>query len=126
MVIVKLGPVARAGIESCFGDLEVGVRAALIYYAHVLRGGLEPLAYPRFRPQAACRESAAGAATTFDLRLGAEDERTIAEEAASTGTALPCLAGHAVLIYLAELERFGLAEPPEEEPGEGRGPVPED
>lgn len=112
MVVVTLGPLACAGVESHFGaDLAAGVRAAVLHYAGVLRSGRLPLPPPRFLP--APREREAG--VSVELAIDAEDEALFERLALLRGTTVAELVVHAVLGYLAELEALG------GEPGEGAG-----
>jgi hypothetical protein len=74
-----LGQLARSGIEARVGpDLSSGVELALENYARLTRSGGELPQYPRFRE--------------------ADDGPPSPEQ----------LAAHAVLVYLAELDRAGI------------------
>jgi len=104
MVVVTLGPLACAGVESHFGsDFAAGVRAAVLHYAGVLRSGRLPPPPPRFLP--APRKRQAGVAV--EPVIDAEDEALFERLALLRGTTVAELVVHAVLVYLAELEALG-------------------
>jgi hypothetical protein len=108
-VKVTLGTFARSGIEAFVGsDIAAGVRAALIHYAARLRSGLKPVRFPRFC--AAVRRG--NGETAFEVPLDPEIERSLELEARRQNASLEQLVAHAVLVYLADLDRAGVkAEP---------------
>jgi hypothetical protein len=99
---VSIGPLARVGLEAHSGnDLGSPVRAALIVYARRLQSGRPPARYPAFLPPAGDRDPATVVEIEVDQALASTFER----EAEAQGTTAAELAGHAVLLYLAELDR---------------------
>jgi hypothetical protein len=102
MVNVELGKLACNGLAAYFGDIEAGVRKALLHYVYKLKSGRKPLAVPRFL------DSPSAPAARFDLTLDRGSESVLAEEAVRQHTTVTRLAAHAVMIYLAELEFLGV------------------
>lgn len=102
IVKVALGKIARTGVETHLGsDVLAGVRLALSDYARQIGSDSPPVGVPGFA-------KAAAGAGTVDLEL-AVDEGTMAvleREAGRQGATVGQLAAHAVLVYLAELERL--------------------
>lgn len=106
MIHVQLGEIAYKGVEQHFcADVAGGVRRALVHYAYKLRVGRPPLAPPRFLPE----QSPVHA--EYELRLDAETEATLEQEALRQRVSVEQLATHAVLVYLAELEFLGVSAP---------------
>lgn len=103
VVNVELGKLACTGLEGHFGkDLAVGARKALLHYAYKLKVGRRPVAAPRFlrtKPEPHA---------TLDLTFDRETEALLAQEASRQQTTTSCLAAHAVLVYLAELDFLGV------------------
>jgi len=100
---IALGAFARSGIESEFGSsLPEAVHAALCHYCGKLAAGRPPLMPPAFLV-------GGGSPTeeTLDLAVEPEIEATLAREAQARGLPLDRLAGHTVLVYLAELDFIG-------------------
>lgn len=103
---VALGKFACSGIETHLGDdIPAGVRTALFHYVSKLKAGRGPLASPRFLADLAAPEPQ----VAFDLKVDAETEAMLGQEAARQGTTLSQLAAHTVMVYLAELEFLGVA-----------------
>lgn len=99
---VTLGTFARSGIEAFVGsDIAAGVRAALVHYTARLRSGLMPARFPRFC--AAVRRGSGEA--VFEIPLDPEVERSLELEARRQNASLEQLVAHAVLVYLADLDR---------------------
>jgi hypothetical protein len=106
MISVQLGELACNGLEEHFrSDVPGGVRRALIHYGYKLRVGRRPIAPPRFLgDQRPPREE-------VELRLDAETEAALEQEALRQRVSMSRLATHAVLVYLAELEFLGAKAP---------------
>lgn len=103
MVSIELGKIACDGLEGHFGsDLEGGARKALLHYAYKLRSGRRPVAAPPFLAPTSKVEA------RFDLTLDRETEAMLAQEASRMRISTTKLATHAVLVYLAELDRLGV------------------
>jgi hypothetical protein len=100
---VALNTFARAGIEAHLGrDLTAGVQAALQHYTRRLhRGGPVP-DFPRF-----CRARAeVTPEAEFELAVDRQVQEVLEREARErAGVSVEQLAGHAVLVYLADLDR---------------------
>jgi hypothetical protein len=123
---VLLGPLAKSGLETRVGsNLPAAVNAALVYYVGKLNSGRPPARIPDFLKVQGDSE-AEDAPTTADMEVSqprpvvevAVDERieaALAADADRQGVSLSELAGHAVLVYLAELDLIG-------DPDEGRPP----
>lgn len=98
---VVIGTFARVGIEAHLGcDVTLGVHEALHHY--VRRGEAERLSsHPPF-----LRHLAACDGEDLELFVDQEIREALEEEAReSGGLSAEQLAGHAVLLYLAELDR---------------------
>lgn len=108
---VALNTFARSGIEARSGcDLVAGVQAALREYARCLRSGRKVPEFPRF-----LRESPMTPMTrsevNLELSVDPEIEEALEQEAReSQGVSVEQLAGHAVLVYLADLDRAAAPE----------------
>jgi hypothetical protein len=104
---VSLGKFAQREIEARLGpDLVSGVDTALRHYARRLASGSAPVALPRF-------SHAGGEAgpVDLDLAIGHDVEQALAREVGGQGSSLGQLLTHAILVYLADLDRS--AEPSE-------------
>jgi hypothetical protein len=98
---VALGTFARSGIEVRFGsDAKAGIEAALRHYTRRLKSSRPPLAVPSFARD--CPPADDGG--LFDLVLGQETEEAMTDAAREQGVSTDLLAGHAVLVYLADLD----------------------
>jgi hypothetical protein len=99
---VALGTFARNGIEALLGvDLASGVRAALNDFTQRIDSGRPPLALPQM-----VGEGAAGGSPAVDLDLDDHTWLVLRREAARQGASVAQLTTHAVLVYLAELDRL--------------------
>jgi hypothetical protein len=115
---VLLGPLAKSGLETRVGsNLPAAVNAALVYYVGKLNSGRPPARIPDFLKVQGDHKDDEGP-TTDDLGAPpprpqvevAVDERieaALAADAERQGVSLSELAGHAVLVYLAELDLIG-------------------
>jgi hypothetical protein len=127
---VVLGPLAKSGLEAHVGpQLPAAIDAALVYYVGKLKSGQRPPRFPNFAstqgnqqgnaetssPRVAATEPRLEVEVAVDeqieaaLRADAEDQRVSVED----------LAGHAVLVYLAELDRGGGPEAGAPGPNDG-------
>jgi hypothetical protein len=115
---VVVGPLAQSGLETRVGpNLPAAVNTALVYYVGKMNSGRRPARFPKFLamqgegtdgPQGGTHD-----ADSSDLRPEVEvevDERIEAalySDAERQGVSPTDLAGHAVLVYLAELDLVG-------------------
>jgi hypothetical protein len=98
---VAIGPLARAGLETqAGGDLGAAVRAALLFYIQRLQNGRPPTRYPEFL----ARGVQADPETTIEIDVDEAVELEFGRQAAAQETTVRELAGHAVLLYLAQLD----------------------
>jgi hypothetical protein len=125
---VVVGPLAQSGLETRVGpNLPAAVNTALVYYVGKLNSGRRPARFPKFLlmqgEAGGAGEGGADEAGSPNLRPEVEvevDERIEAAndtDAENQGVSPTDLAGHAVLVYLAELDLVG-------EPDHGVGPGP--
>lgn len=106
---IVIGPLAQSGINAQFGgDTDAGLRAALFHYAAKLRSGRGPVEYPSFLLSGGF----SGSETTTEIEIDGDVEIAIEAEAERQGRTVAEIAGHAVLVYLAELEAVGATPPP--------------
>jgi hypothetical protein len=100
---VSLGRFARSGIEERLGcEVAVGVHGALRHYAELLRAGHAPPEFPGFLAE----QLAETPPERFEVSVDSELERTLELEAhRAQDVTMEQLAGHAVLVYLADLDR---------------------
>ena len=115
---VALGALARTGLETRVGsDLPAAINAALVYYVGKLSSGRGPAAYPRFLSPAKGAGGGRDGGERDNPEVGVEvqvDEQieaVLVREAARQEVSLSELAGHAVLIYLGELDLIGDPSP---------------
>lgn len=99
---VTLGTFASKGIWSRPGaKVSKEVLLALREYAEQLRSGQRPIGMPAF----CCEEPQREATLSLDLLVDKETTLVLEREAKRQGTTVDRLATHAVLIYLADLDR---------------------
>jgi hypothetical protein len=119
---VVVGPLAQSGLETRVGpNLPAAVNTALVYYVGKLNSGRRPARFPKFLSMqgegGAAASSGPDAAAEPNLRPEVEvevDERIEAAlytDAENQGVSPTDLAGHAVLVYLAELDLVGDPKP---------------
>ena len=119
---VALGNLAKTGLETRVGpDIPAAVNTALVYYVGKLSSGRGPAKYPKFLlskgDSGAAEGSPAGDDPVAEDRSEVEvdvDERieaAIFTDAERQGVSPTDLAGHAVLVYLAELDLIGDPDP---------------
>jgi hypothetical protein len=98
---IHLGRFARQGIEDHLGpDLRAGVVASLAHYARRLSSGPPPLGPPSFR-----REEPALGREPLELSLGPDAQATLQSEARLHGVSEGEILSHAILTYLAAIDR---------------------
>jgi hypothetical protein len=119
---VVVGPLAQSGLETRVGsNLPAAVNTALVYYVGKLNSGRRPARFPKFLwmqgEAGGGGEAGPGGADIPNLRPELEvevDERIEAAlytDAENQGVSPTDLAGHAVLVYLAELDLVGEPDP---------------
>jgi hypothetical protein len=119
---VALGTLAKSGLEKRVGpDIPAAVNTALVYYVGKLSSGRGPAKFPKFLlltdKEGSERQADAGGAPPAEARPEVEvdvDERIEAAlftDAERQGVSPTDLAGHAVLVYLAELDLVGDPNP---------------
>ncbi len=112
---VTLGALAKSGLESHGGsDLTGAVNAALACYVGRLGTSQPPPPFPRFSPMQGKRKrdrvvsmaSFMGARSVPEIDVDVDErvEAALREDARNQGVGLSELAGHAVLVYVAELD----------------------
>jgi hypothetical protein len=123
---VTLGPLAKTGLETHLGpELPAAINAALVYYVGRLRTGQRPPPFPKFastqgKQRNGTEEAEPAGRSTTDPRVEIEvpvDERieaVLIADAEAQGVSAAEIAGHAVLVYLAELDLVG---EPDGDPG---------
>lgn len=103
---VALSKFACDGIETQLGsDIPGGVRMALFHYASKVKSGRGPVSFPRFLAD----RGEAEPEMAFDLLVDPATEAVLESETTRQETTLERLVGHAVLVYLAELDFLGAA-----------------
>jgi hypothetical protein len=126
---VVVGPLAKSGLESRVGpNLPAAINAALVYYVGKLSSGRGPVQFPKFLAMQGDQRNGAAPSTDGSPSANARpevevdvDERieaAICTDAERQGVSPTELAGHAVLVYLAELDLIGEPEMPR--PGRNR------
>jgi hypothetical protein len=119
---IALGTLARSGLEKRVGpDLPAAINTALVYYVGKLSSGRGPAKFPKFLllrdAEADQRQADDEGAPRADDRPEVEvevDERIEAAlftDAERQGISPTDLAGHAVMVYLAELDLVGDPDP---------------
>lgn len=99
---IRIGKFAYAQMESHLGiEVRAGLRMAVLHYAKSAELGRGPIEVPAFS-----RGSLeAGSGVEVDLEWDARTEAVLEREAARQGVSMDALATHAVLVYLAALDR---------------------
>ncbi|HVW48623.1 MAG TPA: hypothetical protein VHA76_16315 [Solirubrobacterales bacterium] len=102
-------------------NLPAAINAALVYYVGKLNSGRPPARIPDFLRVQGKREGEEGAAPPggeapiprpeVEVPVDERIEAALAADAGRQGVGLPELAGHAVLVYLAELDLIGDPDP---------------
>jgi hypothetical protein len=92
---VLLGPLAKSALENRVGpNLPVAINAALDYYVGRLDNDHGPAPVPDFL---------VAQGSQFEVRVDERIEASLVADAEGQGVPVPELAGHAVLVYLAEI-----------------------
>jgi hypothetical protein len=115
---VLLGPLAESGLETRVGsNLPVAINAALVYYVGKLSSGQPPARIPDFLKVQGSQVNGEGASRSemeppsprpeVEVAVDERIEAALAADAERHGVSLSELAGHAVLVYLAELDLIG-------------------
>jgi len=115
---VLLGPLAKSGLETRVGpNLPAAINAALVYYVGKLNSGRPPARIPDFLKVQGDAGDGEDAATVemapapprplVEVSVDERIEAALAADARRQGVNLSELAGHAVLVYLAELDLIG-------------------
>lgn len=122
---VEVGSFAREGLEARVGpDLGAAINAALVYYVGRLRSGRIPTPYPRFLDEGAAAVAADGgfvvrrAESLIEIPVDERIEAALDTEARRQRIGVEQLAGHAVMVFLAELDLIG--DPAAEKPAPAR------
>lgn len=119
---VALGSLAKSGLEKRVGpDIPAAVNTALVYYVGKLSSGRGPAKFPKFllladeggtRRQADTEGEPAGEARPeVEVEVDERIEAALFTDAERQGVSPTDLAGHAVLVYLAELDLVGDPDP---------------
>ena len=119
---VVVGPLAQSGLETRVGsNLPAAVNTALVYYVGKLNSGRRPARFPKFLSmQGEAGETGQGspegtppASLRPELEVEVDEriEAALYTDAENQGVSPTDLAGHAVLVYLAELDLVGDPEP---------------
>lgn len=115
---VAVGALARNGLEERVGpDLPGAINAALVYYVGKLQSGRGPAKFPKFLARrgnnggtdfgTSSEGEPINPEAEVEVHVDERIEAALVREAARQGVSAPDLAGHAVLIYLAELDLIG-------------------
>jgi hypothetical protein len=118
---IALGPLAKSGLETRLGpNLPAALNTALVYYVGKLSSGRGPAKFPKFlatqgkqggegsSPQDGV--AAAGPRSEVEVVVDERIEAALFSDAERQGVSPAELAGHAVLVYLAELDLIGEPE----------------
>jgi hypothetical protein len=119
---IALGTLARSGLEQRVGpDIPAAVNTALVYYVGKLSSGRGPAKFPKFlllkdeegSEGAAKPEGAPAAEDRHEVEVQVDEriEAAIFSDAERQGVSPTDLAGHAVLVYLSELDLVGDPDP---------------
>jgi hypothetical protein len=119
---VALGNLAKTGLETRVGpDIPAAVNTALVYYVGKLSSGRGPAKFPKFllskgdagRAEGSPEEGAPAGEARPEIEVDVDEriEAAIFTDAERQGVSPTDLAGHAVLVYLAELDLIGDPDP---------------
>jgi hypothetical protein len=123
---VEVGSFALEGLEARVGpDLVAAINAALVYYVGRLRSGRIPMPYPDFLRGGAEGVTAdgdgfvvRGPEAMFEVSVDERIEAALDTEARRQRVGIGQLAGHAVMVFLGELDLIG--DPAAEKPARAR------
>jgi hypothetical protein len=119
---VALGTLAKSGLEARVGpDIPAAINTALVYYVGKLSSGRGPAKFPKFllsnrdqsTERAVAGEGVAALDTPPEIEVEVDEriEAALFSDAERQGVSPSELAGHAVLVYLAELDLVGDPDP---------------
>lgn len=119
---VALGTLAKSGLEARVGpDLPAAINTALVYYVGKLSSGRAPAKFPNFLlltdeegdEKQADGKGAPAAADRPEIEVDVDEriEAALFSDAERQGVSPTDLAGHAVMVYLAELDLVGDPDP---------------
>jgi hypothetical protein len=102
---IALGTFAMSALEARVGaDVPAAINTALSYHVAKLEMGRDPVRFPGRLQRAS---AASGAQPELEVEVDDRVEATLRADATRQGVSPADLAGHAVLVYLAELDRLG-------------------
>jgi hypothetical protein len=119
---VALGTLAKSGLEARVGpDIPAAINTALVYYVGKLSSGRGPAKFPKFllskgdqgieRPTMGDGVAAFDTPPEVEVEVDERIEAALFSDAERQGVSPTELAGHAVLVYLAELDLIGDPDP---------------
>jgi hypothetical protein len=116
---VALGNLAKTGLEARVGpDIPAAVNTALVYYVGKLSSGRGPAKFPKFLlvkgdagSGTPASEDGASDRPEIEVEVDERIEAALFTDAERQGVSPTDLAGHAVMVYLAELEMVGDPDP---------------
>jgi hypothetical protein len=119
---IALGTFAKSGLETRVGpDLPAAINTALVYYVGKLSSGRGPAKFPKFllltdeegAEGEASGEDAPAATDRPEIEIEVDEriEAALFSDAERQGVSPADLAGHAVMVYLAELDLVGDPDP---------------
>ncbi len=119
---VALGTLAKSGLEKRIGpDIPAAVNTALVYYVGKLSSGRGPAKFPKFLlltddeggkgQSGGVGASGTGDRPEVEVDVDERIEAALFTDAERQGVSPTDLAGHAVLVYLAELDLVGDPNP---------------
>jgi hypothetical protein len=99
---VALGTFAKSALEMQVGpDIPMAINTALVYHVDKLDSGCATVRFPKFvSPSVPGRSQ-------VEVEVDERVEAALRSDAGRQGVSPTDLAGHAVLVYLAELDRVG-------------------
>lgn len=115
---VVLGTLAKSALETRVGpDIPAGINSALVFYVGKLSNGRGPAKFPKFLlpndeggsegPESTAEAAASSDRPEVEVEVDERIEAAIFSDSRRQGVSPGDLAGHAVLVYLAELDRVG-------------------
>jgi hypothetical protein len=119
---VAVGPLAQSGLETRVGsNLPAAINTALVYYVGKLNSGRRPSLFPKFLAVQGDPGRAEGGVPgetrspnsrpELEVEVDERIEAALFTDAEKQGVSPTDLAGHAVLVYLAELDLIGDPDP---------------
>jgi hypothetical protein len=116
---VAVGNLAKTGLEARVGpDIPAAVNTALVYYVGKLSSGRGPAKFPKFllvkgdgSSETTASEDGAADRPEIEVEVDERIEAALFTDAERQGVSPSALAGHAVMVYLAELDLVGDPDP---------------